>query len=271
MPTDGQRWMKNNWKIKKIWGLMGPIFFPTRCLVCDELLQPEEAQKGIHDKCKKKIYLIQGSACMHCGRPLENSSAEYCLECQRKKYVTTHNHASSAKYQYVESNITQGKALYLYRGDIKQAMYRFKYGNRRDYADFFAKETVRMYGDWIKQRKIDVIVPVPMYKRKKNKRGYNQAEVFARALSVLLDIPVDAEMVHRIRDTVPQKELNDLQRKNNLKSAFQIQKSIVQYSHILLVDDIYTTGSTAEAVAEKIRKTGVSYVYTLSICIGKGM
>ena len=56
-----------------------------------------------------------------------------------------------------------------------------------------------------------------------------------------------------------------------LKSAFQNKKSIVQYSHILVVDDIYTTGSTAEAVAEELKKIGVSRVYVLSICIGGDM
>lgn len=273
MLTAGLRWMNNKLMLKNIWGLIGPIFFPVRCPVCDEILTPEEIKKGIHKVCKKKLYLIKGSACMHCGRPLENAVQEYCLECQRKKYVLTHESASSAKTPYFQtkSYITQGKALCLYRGAIKQTMYRFKYSNRRDYADYFARETLQMYGKWIEQKNIDVIVPVPMYKGKQQIRGYNQAEVFAQALSHLLDIPVDTRLVRRIRDTVPQKELNDLERKNNLKNAFQMSKSIVQYSHILLVDDIYTTGSTAEAVAEEMITKGVAQVYMLSICIGKAM
>ena len=210
---------------------------------------------------------------MHCGRPLVRESAEYCLECQRKKYVLTANLAGSAKNPYYKSNsnIFQGKALFVYGGKLKQMMYRFKYGNRRVYAEFFARKAFEKYGDWIKQKQIDVIVPVPMYQKKKKIRGYNQAEVFAEALARVLDIPVERNLVCRIRDTIPQKGLNDMERKNNLKNAFQIEKSIVQYRHILVVDDIYTTGSTAEAVAEELIKTGVSRVYMMNICIGKDM
>ena len=254
MPMDGQKWMINK-AIEKVWDLLGPIFFPTRCPVCDEILSPEEIENRIHNICKKKLYFISGSACLHCGRPLENATTEYCLECQKKRL----------------SYIAQGKALCLYRGAIKKSMYRFKYSNRREYARYFAREIVKNYGGWIRQRKIDLIVPVPMYEKKKRRRGYNQAETLARELSRILDIPVETKVVRRIKDTTPQKELNDIERKNNLKNAFQIDKSIVQYSHILVVDDIYTTGSTAEAVAEKMIKTGVSQVYMMSICIGKDM
>ena len=116
-----------------------------------------------------------------------------------------------------------------------------------------------------------MIVPVPMYKKKQRVRGYNQAETFAVELSKLTGIPVDTRFILRVKDTVPQKELDDLKRKNNLKSAFQKTENIVQYKHILVVDDIYTTGSTAEAVAEELLKTKNCQVYFLSICIGKGM
>lgn len=269
----GQKWMNNNLIFQEIWGRIGPIFFPKRCPVCDDILEPEDVKDGIHNACKKKLHIIQGSTCMHCGRPLENASAEYCLECHRKKYVMTPNPANSAKNSCLQtkSYITQGKALYLYQGAIKSAMYRFKYSNRRDYAEYFAKEIVQRYAWWIQQKKIDVIVPVPMYKGKKRLRGYNQAEVLAKALSDCLHIPMDARLIYRSRDTVPQKELNNIERKNNLKNAFQIEKSIVQYRHVLVVDDIYTTGSTAQAVAEEMIKIGVSQVYVMSICIGKDM
>ena len=77
--------------------------------------------------------------------------------------------------------------------------------------------------------------------------------------------------MYRVKDTKAQKTLNPNERKNNLKNAFQIGKSIVQYSHILVVDDIYTTGSTAQAVAEELIKQGVGHVYFMSICIGETM
>ena len=104
----------------------------------------------------------------------------------------------------------------------------------------------------------------------RNRGGRSRSEVFARELAVLLDVPVCANAVQRIRDTVPQKELNQKERKNNLKNAFHISKNIVKYSRILLIDDIYTTGSTADELAAEFHKHGINHIYFMSICIGAG-
>lgn len=195
---------------------------------------------------------------MHCGRPLgdPNPYKEYCYDCIGKGYAK-------------ESNIEQGKSLCLYKGPAKQMMYRFKYSNKQEYASFFAKEACNKYATWMKQRGIDVIVPVPMYRRKQRIRGYNQAECFAKQLSQRTGIPMDKKLVYRTQDTAPQKGLNAKERRNNLKNAFQKGEFVVQYSCAMVVDDIYTTGSTAEAVARELKKMGVRQVYLLTICIGE--
>lgn len=251
------------------------IFFPKRCPICDEILEPELTDQKIHSECRNKLYPITGAVCMQCGRPLENSTGEFCYDCNRRPRIMNQKNMSFVRIKensgFRGVSIVQGKSMYLYQGEIKTTMYRFKYSNRREYADFFAEQAVEKYGAWIRAKGVEVIVPVPMYGKKQRVRGYNQAEVFARELSKLTGIPVDTELVLRVKDTTPQKELNDLERKNNLKSAFQRTKSIVQYSSILVVDDIYTTGSTAEAVAEELIKRKICQVYCLSICIGKGI
>jgi ComF family protein len=233
---------------------VGRLFFPPRCAVCDEILEP--GQRGIHPKCEKELYRVQDPVCMHCGRPVTSEAVEFCFDCSRKKGKA--------------DSFRQGKALFLYQGEIKKSMYRFKYSNRREYAAFFAEEIAARYGDWLKGIRPDVIVPVPMYKKKQQKRGYNQAAAFAKALGKQLGIPVEDKWICRVRDTKPQKLLNDAERKNNLKNAFQNRKINVQYNKILLVDDIYTTGSTADAVTECLCHAGAEQVYFLSICIGKG-
>ena len=119
--------------------------------------------------------------------------------------------------------------------------------------------------------KIDVIVPVPMYARKKRYRGYNQAEIFAYELSKIWKIPMKADALKRVRNTKPQKYLSDQERKNNLKKAFQAADFIVKYKSILIVDDIYTTGSTVESVAQELYLHGVESVYFLTLCTGEGM
>ena len=85
-----------------------------------------------------------------------------------------------------------------------------------------------------------------------------------------MNLPVEKRMVKRIRNTTPQKELNDVERKINLKKAFQLVPNIVKYKKILIVDDIYTTGSTIDAVAEVLLQAGVDEIYFLCISIGEG-
>ncbi|MBR4027939.1 MAG: ComF family protein [Lachnospiraceae bacterium] len=281
-------------KAKEQFALM---LFPARCPVCDELLAPEERiennkedttkkrtisfarkPKGIHLNCDTKLHYVISPVCMHCGRPIENDVWEYCYDCQRKRSKIGRQNRK-AVFQNIQpskggtwgNSFDQGKAIFLYKGALKKTLYRFKYSNKREYAQFFATEAQRIYGDWIASKEIDCIMPVPMYLKKMNLRGYNQAESFAKALSKLTQIPMEKNLVQRIKDTAPQKMLNDIERKNNLKNAFQKTKSIVQYRHILVVDDIYTTGSTADAVAEELKNAGAEEVYFLSIGIGKGM
>lgn len=234
---------------------IGEILYPPRCLVCHGVL---EAGEEIHKECQKQLYPIEEPVCMHCGKPLESESLEYCFDCKRKQKGK------------IADLPRQGKALYLYKGGLKQAMYRFKYSNCRECARFFAKQAVVRYGGWMERNGIEVIVPVPMFPGKKRKRGYNQAEVFARELSLLTGIPVEKSWIVRRVNTRPQKELNDIERKNNLKNAFQMCKFGVQYKKILVVDDIYTTGSTVEAVTKELKGAGAECVWSLSICIGEG-
>lgn len=225
-------------------------FYPPRCPICDEVLPPGLL---ICEDCRTEAVPVAEPVCKKCGKPIENGEREYCSDCAGKKHV-----------------YRQGKAVFLYKAGMKKSMYRFKYSNRREYAQFYAKQAAQIHGDWIRRKQIEVIVPIPMYSRKKRRRGYNQAEVFARALGKELGIPVDADIVRRIRDTVPQKELNDKGRQYNLKNAFQLAPNIVEYSQILLVDDIYTTGSTMDAVATVLLSGGIQNIYYICISIGVG-
>lgn len=237
------------------------ILFPPRCVVCDKLLEAEDirSRRHVHPLCEKKLYPVGDTVCFYCGKPLQSTGGEYCFDCRKK--ITAHQPLACV----------QGKSIYRYQGEIRKSVYRFKYSNRREYAGFYAQKAVERYGDWILKCGIEAIVPIPMYSRKKRKRGYNQAEVFAKELSDRLGLALETRGVRRVRNTPPQKFLNDQERKNNLKKAFQATEFIVKYKCILLVDDIYTTGSTVEAVAEVIRQSGVEKVYFLTLCTGEGI
>jgi ComF family protein len=199
------------------------------------------------------LIYVKEPVCKRCGQPIEHERKEYCYDCK------------SGKHTYA-----QGKSVWLYKGEMKESIYRFKDGGRREYAIFYARESARIYGKWIRNKGIEAILPIPVHKNKRKKRGYNQAELYARELGKILGIFVDTRSLVRTIDTMPQKELNDKERKNNLKKAFKIETDSVQWKKVLVVDDIYTTGSTADAAANVLKKSGAEEVYILSITIGKG-
>ena len=118
--------------------------------------------------------------------------------------------------------------------------------------------------------KAEVLVPIPLHQSRRRKRGFNQAELLAKALSVRSGIPMDASLLIRTKKTHAQKELNDQERLANLKDAFSIQRRNIPYHNLILVDDIYTTGSTIDTAARLLKEYGVQKVYFLCICVGMG-
>ena len=230
------------------------IFYPKRCPICDEILWlPFWSQEyPICVECKKKIEYVIEPVCKKCGKPISDERGLHCQDCMRYSH----------KY-------LQGKALWIYNKKVKQSIYRFKYKNRREYGISYARELVRRYEPWILRKEIQAIVPIPLHKKKRRKRGFNQAEIIALEIGNLLQIPVEKHLLERCVDTRPQKELNDKERKINLKNAFKVSKNKVKLERILLVDDIYTTGSTIDGAANALKEAGVIEIYFLSVCIGK--
>lgn len=220
--------------------------YPPRCPVCDQI-----SAQGICTECRRKIQFIEKNYCMKCGKPLENSQGEYCRDCRTKRHVFVRN-----------------RALVSYRGPVKLSLYQMKYGNRREYAVTYGREMAKALGPWIKYIGITRIVPVPLHPARKRRRGYNQAEYIARAIGKELQLPVDTRILYRIRNTKPQKKLNDQQRRQNLSRAFEVRKRVEQRECILLIDDIYTTGSTLDAAADCLQRATGCQVYAAAIAIG---
>ena len=229
------------------------LVFPAACPVCGKVQEQRITgeQRRICRACEKKVRRVVQPFCMKCGKPLGKGGVrrEYCADCVRQKHF-----------------FVQGRAVFLY-GSVAQGMYRMKYGNRRDFAVTFAREAHMVLGDWIRYVQPQALVPVPLHPSRRRKRGYNQAELLARELSRLTGISME-KLVKRGINTCPQKELNVVERKNNLKNAFQMSKNGVHLIKVLLIDDIYTTGSTVDAVAETLIAAGIEKVYVLCICIG---
>lgn len=238
-------------KILKVMEIVIEMLFPQRCPCCDELLDEEEKKWGFCKRCRKKRHLVSGNFCLKCGKQLVKEQQEYCGDCKK-----------------TEHSFREGRGVYVYDNTMRPAMYRFKYGNRRCYGRIFAADAKKRWGIWLSRVQPDVICPVPMYERKKRKRGYNQARVWAAALGKELDLPVDEAALRRVRGTRPQKELNPAARAANLRDAFWVDPVRVRGKRILLADDIYTTGATADEASEKLMKAGAREVFVFCICTG---
>lgn len=201
--------------------------------------------------CRKKIVYIRPPFCMKCGKQLVQKGEEYCRDCQKKMHL-----------------YTQGTSLYFY-GSMADSLFRFKYGGRREYALFFGKELYEKRKNWLLSLDADALLPVPVHAARKRKRGYNQAELLAKVLSKYSGIPVAAGLVARVKKTMPQRELGVQERQNNLKKAFKIMKNDVKLDTIVIVDDIYTTGSTVDAIAELLQKAGAKRIYYMALAAGR--
>ena len=227
------------------------LLFPRRCPVCDDIVAVGEG--AICRTCAERIQYIREPRCRKCGKQLKEESEVFCGDCARRPHV-----------------FDAGMALYDYRS-MQKSIYRFKYANRCEYADFYAADIYRHFKQEITAMAADAIIPVPLHRSRQRVRGYNQAELVARGLSALTGIPVYPDLVKRVRKTIPQKELDTIGRQNNLKKAFHIPSDVVKLNKTILVDDIYTTGSTLDAVALELRRCGTEKVYFITLSIGEGM
>lgn len=239
------------------------LLLPRRCAICGRL------SAGICGECRKKLPYIRGAVCFCCGRPLADPDAEYCPACRTQRHA-----------------YTQGRALYLYTDAVRESLHAVKYHNKREYLEYYAQEIAEHLEEAVKTWQPQVMIPIPMHPSARRKRGYNQAEILAKELGGILGIQVRCDVLKKVRKTSSQKELDYRARQSNLKGAFAAAekythsgrregglqeipcgaKRYLPWERVLLVDDIYTTGSTVHEAAAVLKNAGVKCVYFVAIC-----
>ncbi len=232
------------------------LVYPRRCPICGDIVTPRGSLACL--SCSHKLKLIAPPKCKKCGKHVDFEEQEYCFDCVKKQH----------KYSY-------GISLWEYDSLMRKSISDFKYKSRKEYADFYIEEFVKNYINEIIIMAPDVLVPIPIHKSKLLDRGYNQAEILCQGLSSKLGIPTIPNLLKRDKKTLPQKQLNDKERFKNLQKAFSFNNKVMDrynkpIDKVLLVDDIYTTGSTIEACTRILLSNGISNVYFASICVGKG-
>ncbi len=178
-----------------------------------------------------KRFSATGAQCVYCGREMPEGALA-CESCARQE-----------EGLYAEDGRAGGILhVFRYDGIVRDLMHKLKYGDMPRYAFFIAQ---KMYEFLDGQRvDADIVTFVPVHKNRIKTRGFDQSELIAAHLSLLLGIPCE-KLLERVRDTKPQFSLGREERANNMEGAFALVKEAgIKGTTILLIDDIYTTGAT---------------------------
>ena len=220
------------------------ILYPDRCPLCDTARSLKET--GICPECEKKLIVIKEPVCIVCGRPLSKENS-VCPDCK-----------ISPRY------FDGGKSVFAY-SSLNDSIYKFKYMNRAAYAKCYGKLMVKEVGEWLSWIKPDALVPVPLHKKRLIARGYNQATELAEEISRLTGIPVRESLAGRRKNTVPQKLMDKRGRQINMKRAFIVREDVVKLRRVVVIDDIFTTGSTINSLAKELKEAGIKEVWFLTV------
>ncbi len=205
------------------------------CLICGrELFNGED----FCPDCEKRITRNDGATCPVCGRRTKTN--QICLEC--KEQAPLFDKAVSA---LVYENGVQTLIL----GYKKKSAYLRTY---------FARQ---LYKKCVNFTDVDGLCFVPMTEKAFRNRGYNQAELLAFDLSQLLSLPLLKKAIEKVKESSPQKSLTRAERANNLKGCFRADRRVVQGKTLIVVDDVLTTGATAEAICRELKRKGAKKIY----------
>ena len=214
------------------------LLFPPACVYC------KAPNIWLCSDCYSKIPLIKSDVCYSCGTP---SISVSCSQCKNNPLNYIDGIRSAAHFQ---------------DNPIRSAIHNLKYQGRKVIAETLAAILAEAYRFY--KLKADVLIPVPLHRSRYKERGFNQSLLLAKELGRLVDRPVDAAMLYRIRDTGYQMEMKAHERHQNVADAFACRKPVT-HQNILLIDDVCTTGATLDFCAMSLKMNGASAVWGLTL------
>jgi len=199
--------------------------------------------------------LIYPNNCMACGNNLFRNEHLICTAClfhlpKTNYHLEPDNPISQTFWGRTSINTAAACYFFTKAGKVQHLVHQLKYKGKKEVGVFigeiYGKELIKAPGF----ERTDVIIPVPLHPSKEKKRGYNQSEVFAIGLSASMDVPIDTKTLIRTYASETQTRKTRFKRWENVKEIFSLQdKEKLKNKHILLVDDVITTGATIEACA----------------------
>ena len=226
------------------------LIYPLYCQTCRLKLEPTNT-RYLCKSCWNKISKNQPPFCIKCGKVLPGSvAAEHlCEDCSKKSYV-----------------FTRAWSTGLYRGILKKCIHLLKYNKKVFMAAPLGKLMIEFMEHHLNIGNIDLIVPVPLHPVRLREREFNQSALLAEQISRKFDIPLSSNNLVRIRPTRSQTGLSGEERRQNTRAAFGIKNSsLFLEKQVLLVDDVFTTGSTVNECSNTLLQAGIDSIYVLTL------
>lgn len=239
-------------EIKEIINTILNYIYPQNitCIICDNPIKLTNTYSLCKD-CFKEIHFIL-DGCNKCGKPtiihnLERESLLDCSYCYNKSY-------------YFDKSIS----CIEYNEISKKFVLDYKYKNKTylcKYIAYIMKEKFEM-----ENIDVDYILFVPLHKKRQNKRGFNQSEKIAREFGKLVNIPV-LDCIERTKNTKQLYKLTKIERQNELKNGFQVKEniSLIKNKKIIIIDDIFTTGSTVNEISKILKLNNIGHICILTL------
>lgn len=224
---------------------VGEVIFPPACVHCRGLVESGSGYRHVCDRCASQIEFVRGPRCSTCGHPFYG---EVASDTER---MCPHCEGLAPAYR-------EGRTAVLFKGPVRALVIELKY-HRGLHVLQDIEAIFRRSSEILDHVRGAVLVPVPLHPRKRRHRGYNQSELIAECLAVAAGGGTRVErLLHRAVDTATQTAFDRRTRQANLKNAFALASGarLNPGQHYILVDDVFTTGSTLNSCALTLRRTG---------------
>lgn len=229
----------------RTWDALSAALFPTACVACGSLVSAHDPP--LCQKCWGRLPLIAGPVC-RCGSPLPGADGEDCGRCRRGR-----------------SPILEGASLGAYAGPLRDCVVALKYGGRHKTATRLSLRLLRSERCRRILNASDVILGVPLHPDRESRRGFNQADLLARALARSCGLPVSRGLA-RTRNTRSQTALSAGDRRRNVRAAFAVRPGFaLEGAAVTLVDDVTTTGATLRECAAVLLAGGAREVRSITV------
>ena len=230
--------------------------YPPRCRACGSGISGPDAEYLCRG-CWLKVRLVSHPLCDICGRPFFDTSGDdhSCAACLTRPPYFVRARAWGC-YPRDESA----------EHPLRQVVHKFKYGRKVSLGKPLGRLMAQGCEEFLRECRVDLIVPVPLHPKRLRWRGFNQSLLLARQVNRLYRVPVDPFALYRANETVPQTELTEDERRKNVRGAFAMytEKSVKGRS-VLLVDDVYTSGATVNECSRVLVRRGVKEVTVLTL------